>query len=91
MTATAEVEEIVEMESLDEFVSALTNWHESRVALLEHMLQMPEGTPFSFNDGKDEYLTGDLHRGFLVGLTVALGELGTLPFLSECEEDEPVH
>lgn len=75
--------EIVPVEDLDAFVQILTRWHANKVRLLEHMMEIPDGTELSVNDGPSVKLAGDLRDGFMVGLTVALGELGQLPFVTE--------
>jgi hypothetical protein len=76
----------LEVESLDMFVKLLTQWHASKVKVLEHMLQIPEGTEVEYGDMASKPLSGDLHQGFLIGLTVALSELGILPFVTQTDE-----
>lgn len=84
------------VENIDQFIQLLSGWHEGKVKTLEHMLGMPEGIEVTFNDEAPQILSGDLHKGFLMGLSLALMELGTLPFGVEVEDqpatpDEPVH
>lgn len=80
------------VEDLDKFVTLLADWHQKKVAMLEHMLKLPEGTEVSFNDKPPAPLEGDMYQGFLIGLNVALMELGTLPFMYEAtKEDAAVH
>lgn len=81
--------ETVMIESLDQFVKTLSGWHESKVKMLKHLQNIPEGTEVSTGDGKPEPLSGDLRRGFIIGLTVALAELGELPFEAELEIVDP--
>lgn len=68
---------------LDRFVAVLMDWHQTKVKVLEHLLEIPEGAEVVFNEGATQELTGDLRQGFLIGLSVALIELGNLPFAVE--------
>lgn len=84
------------VEDIDQFIQLLSGWHEGKIKTLEHMLGMPEGIEVTFNDEAPQILSGDLHKGFLMGLSLALMELGTLPFGVEVQDqpttsDEPVH
>lgn len=84
------------VEDIDQFIQLLSGWHETKVKTLEHFLSMPEGIEVTFNNEAPQILSGDLHKGFLMGLSLALMELGTLPFGVEVEDqpatsDEPVH
>lgn len=78
----------LEVEDLDMFVKLLLQWHTAKVDTLEHMLRIPQGFEVSFNGEAPQILEGDLHAGFTIGLTVALIELGQLPFVARVE-DEP--
>lgn len=88
--------ETVLVQSIDQFIQLLSGWHEGKVKTLEHFLTMPEGIEVAFNEEASQILSGDLHKGFLMGLSLALMELGTLPFGVEVDDspaapDEPVH
>jgi hypothetical protein len=88
--------ETVVVADIDQFIQLLSGWHESKVKTLEHFLSMPEGVEVTFNNEATQTLSGDLHKGFLMGLSLALMELGTLPFGVEIDDspaapDEPVH
>ena len=92
----SQVPQTLIVENIDQFIQLLSGWHEDKVKTLEHMLGMPEGIEVTFNDEVPQILSGDLHKGFLMGLSLALMELGTLPFGAEVEDqpaipDEPVH
>lgn len=82
----SEVQETVQVTDLDQFVNLLIRWHDTKCRLLKHMEGIPEGTVIEI-DGKDEEFTGELRRGFMLGITVALSELGTLPFAAEVDEE----
>lgn len=88
--------ETVVVSDIDQFIQLLSGWHQNKVKTLEHMLAIPEGIEVGFNDEALQILSGDLHKGFLMGLSLALMELGTLPFGVEVDDspaapDEPVH
>ena len=76
----------LEVVSLSQFVSLLTKWHGNRVAQLEHLLEIPEGTEASLNETESIKLIGDARTGFLIGVTLGLAQLGTLPFVVELED-----
>lgn len=79
---------LVEVADLNQFVTMLTAWHSTKVALLKHMLNVPEGTLTAFDEENYVSLSGDLRAGYQAGLTIALSELGTLPFLAELEQED---
>lgn len=83
---TQENQDTLVIEDLNEFVYILEGWHNEIIKVLEHMLEVPEGTVMEV-DGVDYVLTGDLLAAFKAGLDLALIELGKLPFT--CETDPP--
>ena len=87
MSDTTTKPETIEVNDLDKFVKLLANWHSSKVKVLEHMLLIPDGTVMEL-DGTDHNLTGDMLIGFRAGLSVALAELGSLPFMYETEVED---
>ena len=92
----SEKTETVLVQNIDQFIQLLSGWHDSKVKTLEHFLSMPEGIEVTFNEQAPQILSGDLHKGFIMGLSLALMELGTLPFGVEIDDqpaapDEPVH
>lgn len=72
----------IEVEDLHTFVALLTQWHEDKVALLEHMLDVPEGTEME-HDGASLTLSGENLIAFKAGVSLTLSELGILPFATE--------
>lgn len=78
--------DIVSVSDLNQFVALLTQWHGNRKAVLSHMLTIPEGSEVSVNEGETHILEGDLLKGFHIGVTTSLIELGTLPFAVEFDE-----
>lgn len=84
-------EEIINVEDLDTFVHLLTEWHAGKVAVLEHMKLIPSGSEVTLNDGPPITMTDEYREGFIMGLTVGLMELGTLPFGSSEEPTYEVH
>lgn len=79
--------ETLEVNDLDHFVRLLTGWHTTKVNVLRHILSVPTGTAVEIN-GEELVLDGDLHKGFVAGVTVALAELGSLPFVAETEDQQ---
>ena len=73
--------ETVNIDSLDQFAFVISEWHKRKVTILEHFLSIPEGTTLEVNN-EDIEVKDDLRKGFLLGLNLALNELGVLPFVS---------
>ena len=77
--------ETIEITDVNQFVGILIDWHAKKVAILEHMLQVPEGTEMIVDGGTPVILTGDMLAGVQAGISMALMELGILPFVAEME------
>lgn len=86
--------ETIEITDVNQFVGILMAWHAKKVAVLEHMLQVPEGTEMAVDGGTPIILTGDILTAFKAGVSTSLMELGILPFVAEmtpaAKTDEPV-
>lgn len=82
--------EVVNIETLDQFVKALQVWNRNKVQLLKHMMDVPEGTEVTDDsDNSTVVLSGEARKGFILGLKVALSELGQLPFEAEVDFNSP--
>lgn len=93
MSEDTQPDQVISIESLDHFVKILTAWHSAQCSVVKHMLELPEGSDFLIGEGEQEaplVLTGDAMTGFKFGIEMALMQLGTLPFVAEVEEPEPV-
>jgi hypothetical protein len=93
MTETAETKpevveqtETVQVTDLDQFVNLLIRWHDTKVRLLKHMQEIPADAVVEI-DGVDHAFTPEMRQGFNLGITIALSELGTLPFAAEVDEE----
>lgn len=94
MTKPSTQPETVMIDSLDAFVRALTHWHTHKVQVLKHMQSIPEGSEVTRSTGSDSpeeqiKLSGDMLKGFILGLELALDELGELPFEAEISFTDP--
>lgn len=85
-TAAAPEGHFLQVNDLNTFVQYLTSWHEGKVALVGHMKSIPDGTEVSMDNAEPTVLTGDALKGFQLGISYALSELGTLPFVAELED-----
>lgn len=81
-------ERLVKMtiDTVEQFLQALMLWHQNKMGMLHHMLQVPPGTVVTLgnNETAEETLVtleGVALDGFKVGLTLAIMEMGKLPFL----------
>lgn len=80
----------VEINDLNQFIFLLSNWHQDRVNILKQMMEIPQGFEVTVDEDEPMILTGDMHKGFKIGLIVALSELGVLPFVAETNPEEAV-
>lgn len=80
---------VVEITSLDQFAALLAHWHKHTTAVLEHMLQVPEGTELTMDNKPPVIMTGPFRDGFCAGLSLALIEFGNLPFVLNSEDTKP--
>ena len=91
MTDHNNIPEAHAVSDLDTFFKLLQGWHQGKVAMLNHMAKVPEGTEVTRNDADAPtvILTGDMLAGFQLGIELSLMELGTLPFYPEPEALTP--
>lgn len=83
---------VIEIADLDAFVRVMSAWHTEKVAVVRHLLTMPEGAEFQVGEGEvvtTTVLTGDTLAAFKLGVEMALMQLGTLPFVVELEDATP--
>ena len=80
--------ETLYVENMDHFIALLFAWHENKVKTLEHMMSIPEGTEVTFGDEMVQVLSNDVLKGFQIGLSLALIEMGQLPFMAEPAADD---
>ena len=89
-TPTAlELSGVLEVSDLDTFVRYLVSWHSEKVALVKHMLEVPDGAKFKIGEDEPILLSGETLTTFKLGVQMALMELATLPFVADVEDDEP--
>ncbi len=81
-------EEVAEQENLEEMMEGVIDWHESFVASLQHMLHIPEGIEVSLNNSEPIVMTPDIHKGFIIGVTVGLIEAMSFPIVKDDVEDD---
>lgn len=72
------------IDNVDTFGMLLNEWHSAQLAMTRHFLSIPEGTEMEIAEtGKDAekiVVGGDLRKGFLLGIHLALNHFGRLPF-----------
>ena len=86
-----EMVQTIQVEGLDEFIPLLLEWHQKQVAIVKHLMTVPEGIEVEVEGNEPFTLAGDTLRAFKMGLDMSLHYLGELPFAAEYEEDQPVH
>lgn len=81
--------EIAQINTIHDLANCVVNWHQAKLAGLEHLLQIPEGTTVQVNDETSVTLTDTALAAFKVGILTAICELDELPFSSDEVVDEP--
>ena len=78
---------------LPEFTFLLQAWHDRQVKTVNHFFTVPEGQVVEIEGETEFQLSGDVLRGFKLGLSIALSYLGQLPFSPAMEEvsNETIH
>lgn len=73
-------QELANVNDVDQFYNLLNTWHQAKVAELNHMRAVPEGTKVSVEGKPTVWLSGEAMQAFQYGIDVSLSLLGTLPF-----------
>lgn len=73
------------VESLDQFAFLMAEWHNRTMAGMAQIAKVPEGQPVTVQldeakEAEDFILSDDLHKGFIIGITVAMAMFQDLPF-----------
>ena len=70
----------VAINDLDLFANIVSAWHGNLMAKLKHILTVPVGMQVQIEDEEPFTLEGPAHKGFLLGMNMAIGEMQNLPF-----------
>lgn len=83
--------DLLEITDVNTFIELTQLWHGQRVAVVQHMKEIPVGTRVVPDEGESELLLeGDVLRAYKLGISLALGQFLNLPFQDVPEEaDEP--
>lgn len=78
---------IVEVTDIDQMVRILIEWNKQKVAILQHMIELPDATQVDIEEDNPIVLTGDVKRAFQLGIQLSIEELGNLPFTIDNNEN----
>lgn len=78
--------DVVQVTSMDTLVKLLARWHANKIARCEHYLTLPDGQTVQVGEEPEFVVTGDVRKGFELGINMALMEFGVLPFSFELED-----
>lgn len=73
--------------TVHQFAGLFHAWHRKTMQRLDHFQNVPDGIEFTVGDGASEKLTGDLRRGFLMGMSMAASEVANVPFVTTTEDE----
>lgn len=62
----------MEITNVDDFANIVDEWHDTVIARLEHLLEVPRGTEVEVEDCDPKVLDGDYLDGFRLGVSLAL-------------------
>jgi hypothetical protein len=79
----------VQIESLEHMYLIIQGWHQHKMEILTHMVEIPEGTTFQKGDETPQTLAGEYLLGFKAGVSAALIEVSEFPLLITHPEDAP--
>lgn len=83
-------EEVVAVQTPEDFFTILSLWHAKQLATVEHMSNVPEGSEVQLDDGAPITLEGDTHKAFVAGMMTAVQLFKELPFsLIDAPEEQP--
>lgn len=82
---TEDQQPIVTMNSVMEMAEVLAKWHQHKVNVLKYIRDIPEGSITELDGVKREF-SGDFREGVILGINLALNELGVLPFVMSTED-----
>ena len=82
--------DVVFINNVDQFANAIENWHKQKIKVLEELMKIPEGELQVGIDGEEPLfikLHGIAHSAFITGVSMALMEFISLPFVTEIEDN----
>jgi len=82
-------DELLAISDMDQMVDLVTNWHAHQVATVMHLLEVPDSVSIVMEGEEPFAITGDIQKGYNLGITLALNYLGKLPFTAMYEDPEP--
>lgn len=83
---SAQAPELVDVTDMNTLVKLLARWHSNKVKRCEHYLTLPDGQTVQVGEEPEFVVTGDVRKGFELGINMALMEFGVLPFSFELED-----
>ena len=83
-TQDPQMNQIEEITTIDQLSQLLAAWYDRQIAILNHLRDVPAGTQVQVGDeeaSEIHVLEGDVLTGYLLGLNLALSNIGSLPFI----------
>lgn len=81
--------EITTNDEVGEICQMVVQWHEKRLATLQDVVDADTAEIRLKMDGDEVVLTGDVRRGFIAGLQIAIEQFSNFPLkVSKMDEEE---
>ena len=83
-TQDPQMNQIEEITTISQLSQLLVAWYDNQIAILDQLKDVPAGTQVQVGDkeANETYvLEGDVLTGYLLGLNLALSNIGSLPFI----------
>jgi hypothetical protein len=79
---------VVTLNTVHEMAEVIGKWHQHKVNVIKYIRDIPDGSHVELN-GKPYVFTGDFREGVILGINLALNELGELPIVVESTDEVP--
>ena len=67
-----------EFTDIHAFADHIDSWYKNQLNVINHFLDVPENVRMEVDD-VETFLSGDLHKGFVLGMRLALQDLQSHP------------
>lgn len=67
-----------EFKTLKEFADHVDNWYKNQLNVITHFTEVPENVLMEV-DGEENTLSGDMHKGFVIGMRLVLQDMQDHP------------
>ena len=78
-----------EFTDIHTFADHVDNWYKNQLNVISHFIEVPENVEMEV-DEVETILSGDLHKGFVIGMRLVLQDLQAHPPFVVLPDGEPI-